>query len=168
MKILYKSIHFPIALEEMNSHPAYESESRIPSLIQSSYPTSYTSPTILEDSRISPHLRAVPTGLISRRPTLIVGRLQSADSSGFKILNMFDRESRPTMRESVGESADSAVQWADYWSRPTGNWPSGYGPLVLQQAPCFCQLIQYSPRLGVTAGGAAWWIRGELTFKTER
>ena len=42
---------------------------------------------------------------------------------------MFDRESRPTMRESVVESADSAVQWADYWSRPTGNWPSGYGPL---------------------------------------
>ena len=48
----------------------------IPSLIPSSYPTSYTSPTILEDSHISPHL-------------------------------------------------------------------------VLQQAPCFCQLVQYSPRLGV-------------------
>ena len=46
-----------------------------------------------------------------------------------KILNMFDRESRPTMRESAVESADSAVQSADYWSRPTGNWPSGYGPL---------------------------------------
>ena len=73
-------------------------------------------------------LRAVPTGPISRRPTLIVGRLQSADSSGFKILNMFDRESRPTLRESVVKSADSAVQSADYWSRPTENWPSGYGP----------------------------------------
>ena len=33
------------------------------------------------------------------------------------------------MRESVVESGDSAVQSADYWSRPTGNWPSGYGPL---------------------------------------
>ena len=75
-------------------------------------------------------LRAVPTGPISRQPTLIVGRLQAADSSGFKILNMFNRESRPTMRESVVESADSAVQSADYWSRPTGNLPSGYGPLL--------------------------------------
>ena len=74
-------------------------------------------------------LRAVPTGPISSRPTLIVGRLQSADSSGFKILNMFDRESRPTITESVVESADSAVESADYWSRPTGNWLSGYGPL---------------------------------------
>ena len=42
---------------------------------------------------------------------------------------MFDRESRPTMRESVVKSADSAVESADYWSRPMGNWPSGYGPL---------------------------------------
>ena len=33
------------------------------------------------------------------------------------------------MRESVVESADSAVESADYWSRPTGNGPSGYGPL---------------------------------------
>ena len=33
------------------------------------------------------------------------------------------------MRESVVESADSAVESADYWSRSTGNWPSGYGPL---------------------------------------
>ena len=74
-------------------------------------------------------LRAVPTWPISRRQTLIIGRLQSADFSGFKILNMFDRESRPTMRESVVKSADSAVESADYWSRPTGNWPSGYGPL---------------------------------------
>ena len=44
---------------------------------------------------------------------------------------MFDRESRPTITESVVESADSAVKSADYWSRPTGNWPSGYGPLLL-------------------------------------
>ena len=73
-------------------------------------------------------LRAVPTGLISRRLTPIVGRFPSADSRGFKILNMFDRASRPTITESVAESADSAVESADYWSRPTGNWPSGYGP----------------------------------------
>ena len=42
---------------------------------------------------------------------------------------MFDRASRQTITESVVESADSAVESADYWSRPTGNWPSGYGPL---------------------------------------
>ena len=34
------------------------------------------------------------------------------------------------MTELVVELADSAVQLADYWSRPTGNWPSGYEPLV--------------------------------------
>ena len=64
-----------------------------------------------------------------RRPTLIVGRFPSADSGGLKILNMFDRASRPTFTESVVESADSAVESADYWSRLTGNWASGYGPL---------------------------------------
>ena len=77
-----------------------------------------------------PQLRPVPTGPISRRPTPIVGRLPLADSRGFKILNMFDRASRPTITESVVELTDSAVESADYWSRPTGNWPSGYGPLV--------------------------------------
>ena len=46
-------------------------------------------------------LRPVPTGPISRRPTRIVGRFPSADSWGFKILNMFDRDSRPTITESV-------------------------------------------------------------------
>ena len=51
----------------------------------------------------------------------------------FKILNMFDRDSRPTITESVVESADSAVESADYRSRPTGNWPSGYGPLILSK-----------------------------------
>ena len=75
-----------------------------------------------------PFLRPVPTRPISRRPTAIVGRLLSADSRGFKILNMFDRDSRPTITESVVESADSAVESADYWSRLTGNGPSGYGP----------------------------------------
>ena len=44
---------------------------------------------------------------------------------------MFDRGSRPTITESVVETADSAVESADYWSRPTGNGPSGYGPLVI-------------------------------------
>ena len=58
-------------------------------------------------------LRPVPTGAISRRPTPIVGRLLSADSRGFKILNMFDRASRPTITESAVESADSAVESAD-------------------------------------------------------
>ena len=43
---------------------------------------------------------------------------------------MLDRANRPTITESVVKSADSAVESADYRSRPTGNWPSGYGPLV--------------------------------------
>ena len=88
----------------------------------------------LRSGREKGELSPVPTGPISRRPTAIVGRLLSADSRGFKILNMFDRGSRPTITESVVESADSAVKSADYWSRPTGNWPSGYGPL--QRAGC--------------------------------
>ena len=45
---------------------------------------------------------------------------------------MFDRDSRSTITESVVESADSAVESADYWSRPTGTWPSGYGPLAFE------------------------------------
>ena len=60
-----------------------------------------------------PNLRPVPTGPFSRQPTPIVGRFPSADSRGFKILNMFDRASRPTITESVVESADSAVESAD-------------------------------------------------------
>ena len=36
-----------------------------------------------------------------------------ADSRGFKILNTFDRASRPTIIESAVESADSAVKSAD-------------------------------------------------------
>ena len=47
---------------------------------------------------------------------------------------MFDRASRPTITELVVESADSTAESADYWSRPTGNWPSGYGPLGKQMA----------------------------------
>ena len=41
------------------------------------------------------------TGLISRQATAIVGQFVSADSKGFKILNMFDRGSLPTITESV-------------------------------------------------------------------
>ena len=42
---------------------------------------------------------------------------------------MFDRGSRPSITESVVELANSAIESADYLSRPTGNWPtSGYGP----------------------------------------
>ena len=65
--------------------------------------------------------RPVPTRPISRRPTQIVGRFQLADSRGLKILSMFDRASRPTITESVVESADFAVESANYWSRPAGN-----------------------------------------------
>ena len=54
---------------------------------------------------------------------------------------MFDRASRPTSTESVVESADSAVESADYWSRPTGNWPSGYGPLGHGKVPHLLQLM---------------------------
>ena len=46
-------------------------------------------------------LRPVPTRPICRRPTAIVGQFPSADSRELKILNMFDRGSRPTITESV-------------------------------------------------------------------
>ena len=36
-----------------------------------------------------------------------------ADSSGFRILNMFYTDSWPTITESVVESADSAIESAD-------------------------------------------------------
>ena len=39
--------------------------------------------------------------------------MPSSDSSGFRILNMFNRESRPTSTESVVESADSGIESAD-------------------------------------------------------
>ena len=35
----------------------------------------------------------------------------SADYDGFRILNMFNLESRPTITESVVQSADSVVDW---------------------------------------------------------
>ena len=37
----------------------------------------------------------------------------SADSRGFKILNMFDMDSRPTIVKSVVESANSGIETAD-------------------------------------------------------
>ena len=58
-------------------------------------------------------LRPVPTRAISRRLTPIVGRQESANSRGFKILNMFDRASRPTIIKSAIESPDGAVKLAD-------------------------------------------------------
>ena len=63
--------------------------------------------------RLAHLLRPVPTRPILSQATAIVGRFPSADSIGFKILNMFDRESRPTMTESVVESADSGIESAD-------------------------------------------------------
>ena len=47
------------------------------------------------------------------RPTAIVGQFPSADSIGSRILNMFNRESRPFFPESVVESTDSVVESAD-------------------------------------------------------
>ena len=55
----------------------------------------------------------MPTRLICPRPTSIVSRFPSADSSGSRILNMFNRESQPIITESVVESADSVVESAD-------------------------------------------------------
>ena len=42
-----------------------------------------------------------------------VGRLPSGDSSGFRILNVFDMDSRPTIVKSVVESADSGIESAE-------------------------------------------------------
>ena len=51
--------------------------------------------------------------LNSLRPTNADGRFLSADSRGCKILNMFDRASRPTATESVVESANSTAESAE-------------------------------------------------------
>ena len=40
-------------------------------------------------------------------------QLPSADCSGFRILNIFEMDSRPTIVKSVVESADSGIEWAD-------------------------------------------------------
>ena len=55
----------------------------------------------------------VPNRPICRRPTRIVGRFLSGDSSTFRILNMFNMDSQPTITESVVESANSAIESAD-------------------------------------------------------
>ena len=47
--------------------------------------------------------RPLPTWLIWRRPTPIVGQFLSADSSGFRILNMFNKDSWPTITEPLVE-----------------------------------------------------------------
>ena len=54
-------------------------------------------------------LRPIPTRPIWSPPTAIVGRLESADWVGVKILNIFDMESRPT----VVKSANSGIELAD-------------------------------------------------------
>ena len=75
-------------------------------------------------------LPTVPTGLISRRPTAIVSRFLSADSRGFRILDMFDRGSQLTFTELVVESADSWIGSADSTADSTENplkSASGYG-----------------------------------------
>ena len=43
----------------------------------------------------------------------IVGRLESADWVGVKILNMFDMESRPTIEKSANSGIESADSTAD-------------------------------------------------------
>ena len=65
--------------------------------------------------------RPIPTWQICSRPSPVVGRFLSADSSGFRILNMFNRGSRPTVTELVVESADSAVESSDYTTKPTAD-----------------------------------------------
>ena len=54
----------------------------------------------------------VLTRPICSRPTAKVGRFPSADSRVIKILNMIDRESLPTITESVVQLAYSVVQSA--------------------------------------------------------
>ena len=55
----------------------------------------------------------VYTYISAKLSSTIVRLFPSADSRGFKILNVFDRASWPTITESVVESADSAVESAD-------------------------------------------------------
>ena len=56
------------------------------------------------------NLRPIPTRPIWSPPTAIVGRLESADWVGVKILNMFDMESRPTIVKSANSGIESALQ----------------------------------------------------------
>ena len=63
-------------------------------------------------------LRPIPTRPICRRLTPIVGQQEPADSSGFRILNMFNMDSRPTITEPVVESDDSIPESADSAENP--------------------------------------------------
>ena len=57
------------------------------------------------------YLRTIPTRTIWHRLTTIVGRFMSADSSGFRILNMLNTDD---YFRTGGKSANSAVESADY------------------------------------------------------
>ena len=63
----------------------------------------------------------VPTGPILRQQTAIVGQFPSADSGGFRILNVFNTESRLTITESVGQLANSVVPSADSIADPSSD-----------------------------------------------
>ena len=67
----------------------------------------------MPERSIKQEFRPVPTRPICHWPTRKVGRRKSPDSSGFRILNMFNRESLPIITESVFESAVSVVELAD-------------------------------------------------------
>ena len=72
-------------------------------------PTSGTSSSL----PISVRFKA-PTHLADLPLAQIVGQFPPANSSRLRILNMFDRESRPTITESMVESADSAIESASF------------------------------------------------------
>ena len=84
------------------------------------------------------NLRPVPIGPHSCQLTAIISRFPSADCRGFKILNMFDRVSRPTITKPVVESTDSAVESADSTADSSedpvkiGLWVQAFilGPLI--------------------------------------
>ena len=68
---------------------------------------------IVSDCQRFGPLRPIPTRPICSWPTPIVGRFLSTNSRAIKILNMFDRESRPTITESAVQSADCTTESAD-------------------------------------------------------
>ena len=70
------------------------------------------------------YLRPVPTRPICRLPTAIVSQFPSVDSSGFRILNMFNTASRPTITEFVVEMANSARESADSMANFTADPPA--------------------------------------------
>ena len=77
------------------------------------------------EHQVVAHLRPVLTGPISCRPTAIVGRFLSADSRGFKILNMFDRDNRPTIIKSAVKRSSGyrpLVTFENFQSIPFIDW----------------------------------------------